>query len=280
MYQRLTPYKPRYAFLASLVSLFFPGLGHLYAGRPKRGFAIFFTSLTLPILLGVSFYYRPSLALGAVFVGTFLLLYLFVVIDVALCARAAGPHYVLQPFNRWHVYLATGTLMVVLSMAVSVGFKTVVEAFENSSDSMEPTLLLGDHFFVKKLGYVPKRGDVIVFYLPDDPSTPNQDESDIALVKRAVAIGGDSVEVRATRLIVNGSTVNEPYAQWAQGGRQDFGRATVPANHVFVLGDNRDYSRDSRYLANPFIPYAHVAGKVTKIYWSNTDRARIGREVN
>ncbi|NDC37371.1 MAG: signal peptidase I [Proteobacteria bacterium] len=112
---------------------------------------------------------------------------------------------------------------------------TVVEAFKIPSGSMIPTLRIGDHILVSKFSYglrlpfmtssvvqydTPKRGDIVVFTRPDDPATL-EDESGTNVIKRAVGLPGDLVEVRDTKVYINNQVLEEPYARWQEGGLRD-----------------------------------------------------------
>lgn len=169
---------------------------------------------------------------------------------------------------------------------------TVVEAFRIPSGSMIPTLQIGDHLLVSKLSYgvrlpfvarsvfefaTPRRGDIVVFTRPDDPETL-EDESDINVIKRVVALAGERVEVRGTRVFINGEPLSESYARWVRNGigGGSFGPVEVPPQHVFLLGDNRDESRDSRFWNNPFLATDQIKGRALIIYWSFDDIRRIG----
>lgn len=155
-----------------------------------------------------------------------------------------------------------------------------LEVFKIPSASMLPTLQMGDYLVVNKLRYgvrlpglrrwmlhfgVPQPGDVIVFTSPKDRS--------LFYVKRVVAVAGEVVEIRDKQLFVNGVPQFEPTAHFTQGShvqtispRDNFGPARVPRRHVFVLGDNRDQSFDSRYWG--FVDLRDVEGKAFMIYWS------------
>lgn len=178
------------------------------------------------------------------------------------------------------------TIIVVVLLALFVRF-FIVEPFKIPSGSMQPTLMIGDFILVSKLNYgiripfvpdrflwmydTPDRSDIVVFTRPDDPDTENVDESDVNLIKRVVAVSGDEVEVRKNQLSVNGKVVEEENVWWLEGGIRDFGPAKVPTGHVFLLGDNRDHSKDSRFWApSSFLPVERVVGKAYFIYWSRT----------
>lgn len=154
---------------------------------------------------------------------------------------------------------------------------SVVEAFKIPSSSMVPTLEVGDHILVNKLSYgvrlpfmaetlldyrEPKRGDVVVFTLPEDSSTN--------IIKRIIGLPGDEVEVRGTKLFINGELYEEDerYAIWVNGGKQNFGPVTVPGEHVLLLGDNRDQSRDSRLWPETFLHMSRIKGRAFVVYWN------------
>lgn len=157
----------------------------------------------------------------------------------------------------------------------------IVQAFKIPSGSMKNTLLVGDYILVNKFIYgvkvpftdmtiipvkEPKRGDIIVFKFPLDPSKD--------FIKRVVGVGGDTVEVRDKKVYVNGEPQNDdftihtkPYVLPALvQPRDNFGPVTVPKGKLFMMGDNRDESNDSRYWG--FVDLSAVKGKAIIIYWS------------
>lgn len=164
----------------------------------------------------------------------------------------------------------------------------ILQTFYIPSGSMEKTLLVGDHLFVNRFIYGPaptglekgtlpsrgvQRGDIVVFRSPENPN--------IDVVKRCVGIPGDTIDVRAKQLYINGKAVQDSsYAihgdptTWSelsfsdQGRRRDnFGPETVPPGHYFCMGDNRDYSYDSRFWG--MLPRHLIKGRALFIYWSN-----------
>ena len=182
-----------------------------------------------------------------------------------------------------------------LGLAVLVALlirSSVVEAFWVPSGSMLPTIQIGDHLFVNKLAYglhmdVPftsksfvflrwrslDRGDIVVFVSPVDRN--------VDLIKRIVAVAGDTVEVRHKKLYVNGQPVDDAaYANFTDkrtvdvAPRDNFGPVTVPPGKFFVMGDNRDQSYDSRYWG--FADEKDIKGKATFIYWSGWNFGRLG----
>jgi len=166
---------------------------------------------------------------------------------------------------------------------------TVVEAFKIPSGSMIPTLMIGDQILVTKFSYgiripfkaealytfaEPTRGEIVVFTRMDD--SPFGSESEINIVKRVIGLPGDVVEVQGTTLYLNNQPYPEPYARWKEGGRENFPATVVPEGQLFLLGDNRDHSRDSRTWPEHFIDMKKVKGKAVIIYWSWDSLSRIG----
>ena len=164
----------------------------------------------------------------------------------------------------------------------------IVQAFKIPSGSMKQTLQVGDHILVNKFVYgiklpymqkviipvkKPRRGDIIVFKFPVEP------EKDF--IKRVVGVPGDIVEARDKKVYVNDQPLVESYAIktdhqiYSKGvaPRDNFGPITVPDNALFVMGDNRDHSHDSRFWG--FVDMKKVRGKAFMIYWS-WDKDRFG----
>ena len=173
---------------------------------------------------------------------------------------------------------------------------TVVEAFFVPSGSMIPTLEVRDYILVPKFLYglripfvqqnviqwgLPNRGDVVVFTRPDDVTT-KEDESAQDMVKRVIGLPGETIEVKGTHVYLNGAELPEPYAKWYHGGfsGRHFGPTKVPAHEVFVLGDNRDESRDSRFWSYPFVDITRLKGRAMMVYWSGYDSGRVGTLVH
>jgi signal peptidase I len=196
------------------------------------------------------------------------------------------------PQSTWGEIVAFfKTLVVILGLAFSIRV-TVVEPFKIPSGSMIPTLQIGDFILVLKFWYglrmpfvtdsvamwnTPARGDVVVFTRPDDPNTPDEDDSEIHIIKRVVGLGGELVEVRGARVFINGKALEEPYARWSEGGKFEgnFGPKTIPVGHVLLLGDNRDNSKDSRFWTDPFLDVKRIKGKAVVVFWSWDSFSRI-----
>lgn len=154
----------------------------------------------------------------------------------------------------------------------------VIQAFKIPSGSMIPTLLVGDHILVTKFIYgtripftdrkilairQPEKGDIIVFKYPKDPQRD--------FIKRVIATEGDVIEGRNKVVYLNGSPLNEAYARHSDTNiqmdqRDTFGPIKVPGGKVFVMGDNRDASLDSRFWG--FVDKSAILGEALVIYWS------------
>lgn len=158
-------------------------------------------------------------------------------------------------------------LLVVAAFALAMGIKTyVVQPFLIPSGSMERTLLVGDRVLVNKFIYrmrTPHAGDVVVFLSPEDP--------DVDFIKRVVAVAGQTVEVKEGVVYVDGVARTEPFVDRAVPDTSTFKAVTVPAGYVWLMGDNRSNSRDSRFFGPR--PVADVLGQAFCVYWP-LDRVR------
>ncbi len=157
----------------------------------------------------------------------------------------------------------------------------VVQAFKIPSGSMKSTLLVGDHILVNKFIYGiripivnkelihikdPKRFDIVVFQYPVDPSKD--------FIKRVIGLPGETVQVKDKKVFVNDKLIEEPFAVYSDpkilpasvSPRDNFGPIVVPPNSLFVMGDNRDESYDSRFWK--FVDINDLKGEAFIIYWS------------
>ena len=181
-------------------------------------------------------------------------------------------------------YLESIVVAVILALFIRT---FVVQAFKIPTGSMEKNLLIGDHLLVNKIVYSPsssalerallpkkpiQRHHVVVFKFPEDPSRD--------FIKRVIGLPGETVEIREKKVYVDGQPLDEPYVHFLEpplsrddpeyglreDGRDNWGPQVVPPGHLFVLGDNRDNSRDSRYWS--FLPMDQVKGRALLVYWS------------
>jgi signal peptidase I len=171
---------------------------------------------------------------------------------------AAGPRHSRSAARG----VAEWILVVVGAVLAALLVKTFLfQAFRIPSESMVPTLLVGDRVLVNKVSYKlheVHRGDVVVFRRPEKLQDPSGTEPE-DLIKRVVAVGGDTVVARDGVLYVNNRPMTEPYVQPGTGTFQLDEAVTVPDGQVFVMGDNRQNSQDSRYFGP--IPTDSIIGR-------------------
>ena len=151
-------------------------------------------------------------------------------------------------------------LLVAFALVFGLVRPFIVEAFYIPSESMVPTLEVGDRVFVNKFIYrfaEPERGDIVVF--------ESIEGSEQDLIKRVVAAPGNSVAVQNGVLFVNGQPQEEPYVNDAFPDGSFFGPTTVPEDSVFVMGDNRGNSRDSRFFGP--VSISNVEGEAFLTFW-------------
>ena len=165
---------------------------------------------------------------------------------------------------------------ILIALVLALFIRTfVVQAYKIPSGSMIPTLMIGDHILVNKFIYGvklpylrktiipvsrPKRGDVIVFIFPLDKSKD--------FIKRVIGLPGDKIEIIGKKVYINGHLYPDKHAYYDNSGIQiqRFGPIKVPKWGLFVMGDNRNHSYDSRFWG--FVPLSYVKGKAFFIYWS------------
>ncbi len=171
---------------------------------------------------------------------------------------------------------------ILLAILIAFFIRTfVIQAYKIPSGSMKPTLLIGDHILVSKSIYgiklpfirstvipigEPKRGDIVVFIYPEDRSKD--------FIKRLIGVPGDTIEVRNKKILLNGLPFDDVHGVHSDSiiipgsvqPRDNFGPVRVPEGSIFVMGDNRDESYDSRFWG--FVNMKDVLGKALIIYWS------------
>jgi signal peptidase I len=178
---------------------------------------------------------------------------------------------------------------LIIALILALLIRTfVIQAFKIPTGSMEPTLLVGDHLLVSKFSYsihvpnevpftsiqlfpdyhffssVPQRGDIVVFKYPEDPSKD--------FIKRVVGLPGETIQVIRQKVYINDKYLKEPYAHHSQppspnsGNRDNMGPLRIPEGHIFVMGDNRENSHDSRMWGT--LDLSKLRGKAQWIYWS------------
>ncbi len=174
----------------------------------------------------------------------------------------------------------TKSIIIALLLALFIR-SFIVQAYKIPSGSMIPTLLVGDYLLVNKLAYgirnpikddfiyfrkLPKRQDVVVFTYPLNKK--------LDFIKRVIGLPGDTIQIINKKVYVNGKLLKEPYVQFTDpeiypkevSPRDNYGPVKVPPGYIFVLGDNRDQSYDSRFWG--FVPVKYIKGKALIIYFS------------
>ena len=164
---------------------------------------------------------------------------------------------------------------VIIAVVIALFVRTfVVQAFKIPSASMEPTLLVGDYLLVNKFIFgtripftdtkilefkKPHRGDIIVFIYPKDRSKD--------FIKRVIGVEGEKVEIIHNKIYINDQLIEDPWGHFQLFSLMErFGPVVVPKNSLFVMGDNRDNSQDSRFWG--FVTLNEVKGKAFIIYFS------------
>jgi len=252
---RATCRKP---WLAALLSLPLAGLGHLYAGAPRKAAAFFGGELVTGLVFVLLLIYWASapwnLVLGwAVFLGW----RFFAAVDAYRYTVRATACVGRSAWIRWPAY-------VVIYLAGAYGpalarRATVVEAFRIPAGSMSETLIPGDQFLATKWNVgSPERGELVVFVTPGGAN----------FVERVIGLPGDRVAVREGVAHVNGNPLAEPYVTHDGGDPGEYGPIDVPPGSYFVLGDNRNNSKDSRVNEIGFVPSDRIVGRPRAIYWS------------
>jgi signal peptidase I len=245
-------------WLAVIMAVAMPGMGQIYNGEVIKGISFFIIFLALYI---IGFQYIVLLG------DTLLIAGVLCTILAVLCVYAAS---IIQAFrranklpsvsdkaayNHWYFYVAIWMLGYVLISGTVYDYvrNNYIEAFKIPSSSMEPTVLRGDRVLADKTAYQrmpPKKGDIVIFVFKDDRSK--------RYIKRIEAMPGDTIRL-------------------ADGSMQ-----TVPHGSVYVLGDNKENSIDSRTLG--FIPLSDVIAKVRQIYFSKGEDGirwrRIGKTLD
>lgn len=261
--------KKRKPITAAMLSIIVPGLGQIYNGQIIKGIVFFCVGFFLTPLLelaGLQFSFY-----GLICLITFPILFgLFIAGEAFFTARRLKEISV-GPFDKWYYYL--------LIIVVSLGFYFLthdyfksnilaVKAYKISSRSMIPSLRIGDRIMVN-LKYYEKnslsKGDVVIYQRPQNQSN---------FVGRIIATENDIIESRGKIIYVNGNALNEPFIQHEDkeiinNKRDNFLPVNVQKGSVFIMGDNRDDSYDSRFFGT--VSLNQIKGKVAYVFWSNPE---------
>jgi signal peptidase I len=283
--------RPRRRHLALLMSLVLPGFGQLYNGELNKAIWIIlaFCFVTVGTTPFVSLHVPARLMMPAVVAGLVLelALWIFSMRDAWRTAARSGQH-VLQPWQKSGIYVAVFILLngLLLPALLSKVRDRQVESFRIPSSSMVPTVLPGDLVFADKryncfqCRQGVKRGDIVVFTFPNDRT--------LYFVKRVIGLPGERIEVRNGEVMVNGRRLalhgagtpegvdseGDGSARWrvswaAADPRLPDTDLVVPAGEVFLMGDNRNLSEDSRAFGP--VPLRDVVGKLRQVWFSTAE---------
>jgi len=170
--------------------------------------------------------------------------------------RSPGQYPMVRGWVKWFREILE-TILPAILIAILINL-FLAQPTRVHGQSMEPSLHTDQRLIVEKISYHlhgPRRGDVVVFSMPQ--------QSDELLIKRVIGLPGETVEIRSGKVYVNGAVLDEPYLEQETRGR--FGPVVVPPLHVFVLGDNRSFSNDSR--AFDAVPIEDILGRAWFSYW-------------
>jgi signal peptidase I len=267
--------RSRRRWLAGVLSLIAPGLGHLYAGKAIVGMRMYASITVLNLANSLAW---PSLlpAPANILVGATLLggAFLYMIFAAVREAKRAPAPFPLRRYNRWWTYVIYALSVLVITGLLSV---TVTRRSRIVGGSMEDTILDGDFVIVSMIATGPRipftqtrlpgltgvrPGDVVQYH-------PGGDQRDVHIC-RCVAVGGQVIEYRNKTLFVDGVVMREPYVKHVAfdvtPSRDTLSPFRVPIGYVYVMGDNRDNSEDSRSVGP--ISLRFVAGRLTCVYFS------------
>lgn len=305
----------RNPLLALVASMIMPGLGQLYNGEATKGLLLFLgLGASTPVSAWLALH-GPVRVMWIVMVFFLLItlgLYIYAIVDAYRAARRLGNTYQLREFNQPYVYIIVFIIgyFFVFSGLLNYTRHNLMQSFRIPSQSMLPTILKGDILFadmrVNCLGCKTqlKRGDLAIFVYPNNRTR--------LYIKRILGLPGDNIQINGTDIKVNGASINDGMVTsfahheldellsdhiaihekgangdytviWRKDDKPENVTFTVPNGQVFVLGDNRDASSDSRKFGT--VPLVDIVGLAKQIWFSSSKQSgvrwwRIGTLVN
>lgn len=267
--------KHRRWWLAGLLSFFMPGLGQVYNGQATKG--LFFNFL-YSVWGGMTFilmYHTMNrlitgLSLGLLYSCIFISMIasLLIIFDsIFIAKKITGKHF-MKPYNKWYIYVLVILIGSGINYSIELTIReNVIQGFKIPSGAMNPTLRIGDYVLCNHIYYQknnPTHGDIVIFEYPLDER--------VKFIKRIIGTPGDTIEIKNNEAYVNNQKLDEPYALYSnpkktpKNQKKNFGPIIVPKNEYFVMGDNRDNTRDSRYWGT--VKRQKINGKAIIIYFS------------
>lgn len=272
--------KKRIPIIAAILSFLTPGLGQLYNGQILKGICFYLADFLIPIILLLAGLQFQFYGLAAILLF-YICLWLFIIGEAFFSAKRKK-EVVLKRYNKGYIYLLIilfmlGSYIISKDFIANFASKTLrFSAYQMSTGSMEPTLLIGD-YIIADFKYFkknePQEGDLVIFQYPKDPAK--------VFINRVIALEGEKIEIKDKQVFINDEAIPESYKVHKGINIYDaimdnFGPELVPSDHCFVLGDNRDNSYDSRYWG--FLPMSNIKGRPLYIYWAK-DKKRIGKKI-
>lgn len=259
---------------AVLWSLFVPGGGHVFAGRLGKGPVLWVCSYAFIVLV---FWSGALLTFKGYVLGLTAIFALTVVLAISAARAAAAARGAKPGRRRWAVLAAMVCLQSVIGPLFAESLP--LRSFRIPTQSMEPAIMAGDRLVADLRAWdrrEPVRGDLVIF-------RPSKESAQIHLA-RVMGLPGERIEMRDKRIYVDGAPVEDPWGVYLDTSlpagliqrTRNFGPLSVPEGTVFVLGDSRDSSRDSRFLGS--IDRTLLIGQPRFVSWSS-DGSRIGRSL-
>jgi signal peptidase I len=269
------PWRP---IVAVLLSLAVPGLGQVYSGKPMKGLVCLLAMVAIASTIILS-------APGVGITITLVLVLLGVAIQIAILADAGlSAERPQDTPKHWYAYLAAGVCFHLIfwpSTIVTVQHQFQgLRTFRHPAESMSPGIMKGDCFLARKVSSpvaTPSRGEIIVFPFPEDRTK--------LFVKRVIGLPGEQIEIKDKQVFIDGKPLKDLWGVHRDSitipmnvsRRDHMPPLKIPQDSVFVMGDNRDYSLDSRFWGT--LKIQDIGWKPLFVYWSD-DPSRIDKRLD